>query len=239
MDIPLYLAMTSAEWENCNPIPKNAAWMACHFSPYSSGLSNVPKNIENSKLLIINDRIPPFHHSPEQIVTQLKEHIHHQKPEGVLLDFQQPKNPDIQEIALAIIKNFEHITAVTPTYAKNSQCPVFLPPVPYLQTCENYLKPWAGRSVWLETSFAPQYIKITDTGYWDIPAREMHSGKIHYDKNLCVKYQIKTTDKEIYFCLWRDWEANKNLLNRASLCGVKKSVALYQEYILTKNCPVN
>ena len=42
MAIRQYLAMTAAEMTQAGSLPRHAAWMACHFSPYSTGLTNLP-----------------------------------------------------------------------------------------------------------------------------------------------------------------------------------------------------
>ena len=52
MAITPFLAMTAAEIEHSTPLPPNVAWMACHFSPYGAGLSNLPKNLPAGSLLI-------------------------------------------------------------------------------------------------------------------------------------------------------------------------------------------
>ena len=72
MALTLYLAMTAAELQNCRQIPEHIAWMACHFSPYSSGISNVPVQLPAGSVLILNDRIPPQGHDPELVARQLQ-----------------------------------------------------------------------------------------------------------------------------------------------------------------------
>ena len=53
--IRLNLAMTAAEL-GAAPLPSHPAWMACHFSPYSTGLTNLPPKLPQDSLLILNDR---------------------------------------------------------------------------------------------------------------------------------------------------------------------------------------
>ena len=45
MAIRPFLAMTAAEIRGTETLPPKTAWMACHFSPYSTGLSNLPKDL--------------------------------------------------------------------------------------------------------------------------------------------------------------------------------------------------
>ena len=64
MAIPQYLAMTAAEMAGTAPLPRYMAWMACHFSPYSTGLTNRPAKLRQGSLLILNDRTPIHCHDP-------------------------------------------------------------------------------------------------------------------------------------------------------------------------------
>ena len=88
MALPLYLALTAAEFQNCSSLPEHAAWMACHYSPYGLGLSNIPKDLPQGSMLILNDRTPPCRHDPELIARQLGEIAERFQCGGVLLDFQ-------------------------------------------------------------------------------------------------------------------------------------------------------
>ena len=45
MAIGRYFAMTAAEIRGCSALPAGIAWMACHFSPYGTGLSNLPPEL--------------------------------------------------------------------------------------------------------------------------------------------------------------------------------------------------
>ena len=46
MGLPLYLAMTAAELSAAEALPRKMAYMACHFSLYGTGLSNIPEQLE-------------------------------------------------------------------------------------------------------------------------------------------------------------------------------------------------
>ena len=52
MAMDVFLAMTAAEICGNRNLPANLGWMACHFSPYGTGLSNLPKQLPPSSLLI-------------------------------------------------------------------------------------------------------------------------------------------------------------------------------------------
>ena len=76
MAIPQYLAMTAAEMAGTAPLPRYMAWMACHFSPYSTGLTNLPAKLHQGSLLILNDRTPIHCHDPERVCRELNSTLH-------------------------------------------------------------------------------------------------------------------------------------------------------------------
>ena len=81
MAMARYLAMTAAEMMGGAPLPGKTAWMACHFSPYSTGLCNLPAALPPGSLLILNDRTPIHGHDPERICRELV--VLWDKPMGV------------------------------------------------------------------------------------------------------------------------------------------------------------
>ena len=68
-----YLAMTPAEFNSVSQPPPDFAYMACHFSPYGTGLGNLPTVLPPESLLILNDRTPIHGHDPQRIFDQLKD----------------------------------------------------------------------------------------------------------------------------------------------------------------------
>ena len=93
MAIPQYLAMTAAEMALA-PLPPHPAWMACHFSPYSTGLTNLPPKLRQGSLLILNDRTPIHCHDPERVCRELNTALHRFGCVGLLVDFQNPVCPE-------------------------------------------------------------------------------------------------------------------------------------------------
>ena len=71
MAITPFLAMTATEMYRNTSLPEKTAWMACHFSPYGLGLSNLPKELPPGSLLIVDDITPPHGHDPVFIAEQL------------------------------------------------------------------------------------------------------------------------------------------------------------------------
>ena len=71
MVLPLYLAMTGREILAAQSAASRCAYMACHFSPYSQGLTNLPTSLPPSSMLILNDRTPICGHDPQRICGEL------------------------------------------------------------------------------------------------------------------------------------------------------------------------
>ena len=84
MAIRPFLAMTAAEIRNTAILPSRTAWMACHFSPYGRGLSNIPSVLEEGSLLILDDITPIRGHDPEVITQQLMQAMEHLRVSGIL-----------------------------------------------------------------------------------------------------------------------------------------------------------
>lgn len=72
MAIRPFLAMTAAEIRGTETLPSKTAWMACHFSPYSTGLSNLPKDLPPGSMVILDDITPIHGHDAEAIAAQLR-----------------------------------------------------------------------------------------------------------------------------------------------------------------------
>ena len=119
MVLPLYLAMTAAEIRANTDSPPNIGYMACHFSPYGTGLSNRPTHLPEGSILILNDRTPPCRHDPELIVRQLKALYEAIAPFGFLLDLQRPELQENSIIAKAITEALPCPVAVSDLYAKD------------------------------------------------------------------------------------------------------------------------
>ena len=103
MAINGYLAMTAAEIEHSTPLPPNVAWMACHFSPYTRGLSNRPKELPPGAMLILNDITPIHGHEANLVASQLLELVESLGSIGVLLDFQRAGYPDAADLAKVLV----------------------------------------------------------------------------------------------------------------------------------------
>lgn len=228
MAIKGYLAMTAAEFRWFSPKNQNIAWMACHFSPYGTALSNLPTALPENSLLILNDRTPICSHDPELITCQLALLVEKFSCSGLLLDFQRPGEPETAALVEHLLQHLPCPTSVSHLYAADLDCPVFLPPVPIDTPAEEYLTPWSGRDIWLEAALDGCTLELTESG---CPQKPL-SGPIrddHADEILCCHYQIEITPASAIFRLHRTEDDLHLLLRRAESCGVSHAVGLYQE----------
>lgn len=230
MVLPLYLALTAAEIARLSPLPDLYAYMACHFSPYTEGISNVPDSLPFGSLLILNDRIPCDHHSADLVAGQLAAAVDRLGCEGVLLDFERPPEEESRAIVRAIMHTLSCPVAVTEAYAANCSCPVFLPPPPLHILLSAYLAPWQGREVWLEAALCQERITVTKSGadfYPVFPTQQLDGG--FYDAKLHCNYRTAVSDAHITFTLFDTCESLKAKLEHAHSLGVARAVGLFQE----------
>lgn len=231
MAIKGYLAMTAAEIRNGDPLPQNIGWMACHFSPYAAGLSNIPQSLPEGSLLILNDRTPIHRHDPETISRQLENCIDRLGCTGLLLDFQRPGVDETAALTLALTQALSCPVAVSDVYAADLDCPVFLPPLPLHVPLKEYFAPWRGRDIWLEITPEGETVTVTADGatFSPLSGTEKLAGGFTDDTLYC-HYQISIAEEQAQFQLRRtadDWEA---LLAKAETMGVTTAVGLYQEF---------
>ena len=230
MPLPVYLAMTAAQFRQPEKFPSHPAWMACHFSCYGTGLSNCPEQLPENTLLILNDRTPVWNHDPELIVAQLREIAERNHSPGVLLDFQRQDVPATAEIARCIVESLDCPVAVADGYAADLICPVFLPPLPLHTTLQAYLAPWQGREVWLDIALNCQQMCVTEAGcQTSYPCSADHLDSDFLDEKLFCRYRSKTSEDKILFTLYRTPETLKALLAEAENTGVTTAVGLFQE----------
>ena len=228
MAIRQYLAMTATEMAHVSSLPHYAAWMACHFSPYSTGLTNLPTKLPPECLLILNDRTPIHGHEPERILRELEQLLHRFQCPGLLLDFQNPPCPETMELTEYLTAHLDVTMAVPPEYASDSGR-VFLPPVPTDVSVEDYLMKWQGREIWLEAALEGQNITLTPNGALYGPNRCRDFDFIHEASNLHCHYSMEEAADSIIFHTWRTPEDLEQLLLEAQRLGVTQSIGLYQE----------
>ena len=226
MAIERYLAMTGAEMASAAALPKKAAWMACHFSPYSTGLCNFPAALPKESLLILNDRTPICGHDPERVCRELKETISKLNCVGLLVDFLNPPNRESLALTSYLAANLPVSLGLPPEYAA-AGCAVFVPAVPTLTPVSQYLSRWQGQEIWLELALGGQTVALKADGAHFGENRFPRKGIIHADDALHCHYVIEEQQDAFIFHTWRTTEDLDALLEDAG--QIKLAVGLYQE----------
>lgn len=230
MAFPCYLAMTAAEFALTQARPDKLAWMACHFSPYGTGLSNRPEQLPKGAMVILNDRTPIHRHDPELVAGQLLETAEKTEAACVLLDFQRPDCPETAAVAQAIVQAMTCPVGVSKLYAGALSCPVFLPPPPLDQPLEAHLAPWQGREIWLEAALDAETITLTQEGPRFAPSNHWEGPETGFqDETLHCHYSVEIQTNQIRFTLFRTWADLKALFQTAAGLGVTQAVGLFQE----------
>ena len=232
MAITPFLAMTAAEMRNISVFPPKIAWMACHFSPYGLGLSNMPKDLPSNSLLIVDDYTPPSGHDPAFIAEQLSICIEALQCPGVLLDFQRRGCEEVAAIAKHLANALPCPVAVSECYADDLQCPIFLPSIPPSVPLEAYLAPWKDRNIWLELGLEGEILTLTEQGCQTTPLPHPDpEAEGFFDQTLHCHYSIETDETSARFTLWRTKNDLEELLTEAEEMGVTYAVGLYQELV--------
>lgn len=228
----IYLAMTAAEFAMQSPLPPYPTWMACHFSPYGTGLSNLPANIPEGTMLILNDRIPIRGHDPQRIAGQLLQICDDCKCSGILLDFQQPGNEETRDLVAFLAQtHFPCPVGVSEIYRQNTPGPVFLSPCPHHVSLSDHIASWQGREIWLDLAVDAETITLTESGstIHPLPLGEIPQNGF-YDSKLHCHYSIETGSDSARFTLWRTREDMEALTQEATKLGIQTFIGLFQEW---------
>jgi len=228
MPIPCYLAMTGGEFFSAERLPGSVAWMACHYSCYGTGLSNLPTELPGGSIIIVNDRTPPFSHDPSLITQQLLQLYEALQPFGFLLDFQRPELSENLAVAQAVTAALPCPVAVSELYAAEVSAPVFLPPPPTDMRPEAYLASWSSREVWLEVAPQTEVFTLTEEGCAvALGADRELSEPVFEEPALFCKYHWELRDGQAVFTLQRTKKEIDALLQNTE--GVALAVGLYQQ----------
>lgn len=229
MVLPLYLAMTAAEIQNHTRLPSNLAYMACHFSPYGTGLSNFPKNLPEGALLILNDRTPICGHDPVRITQELCGIAEEFSCRGILLDFQRPDAKEIPAVVRQICLDAPCPVGVSHLYTPDMDCAVFLPPIPPDTLPGDYLAPWVSRELWLDISAEGEILTLTENGAQTAPLPSDSCPNDGFPaSDLHCHYRIEA-DQEARFTLFRTRDDLLELITAVQRLGVTLCAGLYQE----------
>lgn len=230
MDIKCYLAMTAAELSSAPELPRHIAYMGCHFSSSGQGLSNLPVSLQSSTMVIIDDLMPPQSHDPQLIAAQLTRLVTDMNVSCFLLDFQRPNIPENRSITEYLTQALPCPVGVTPNYAVDLNCPVFLPPPPLHTSLKKYIAPWKEREIWLEAATDACEIIVTAEGstYSQIPEKPLEE-PCFYDAALHCRYHTEISEDHAVFTLHRGRQELLSLLQEAQSLGIKCAVGLYQQ----------
>lgn len=226
MPIPIYLAMTAAEFSLCDPLPEKIGYMACHFSPYGTGLSNCPAHLPPGSILILNDRTPIHGHDPQQVADTLAQLAERFRCAGILLDLQRPGIPEAAQVVHTVCAASSCPVAVTEPYCAHSACGVFLTPPLHLPL-ESFLAPWQGREIWLEAAIETAEYVVTEQGCAVQPLPCPPQAFPHRDDHAFCRYHIAAEKDRIVFSLQRSREEIAAMQNFPG--NVRCMVGLYQQ----------
>lgn len=229
MAIDCYLAMTAAEIASAPSLPQKLGYMACHFSPYSTGLSNFPQLLPPGAMLLLTDRTPIRGHDPELIGSQLSALIKADRCSSLLLDFQRGGCEETAQLVRHLTKVLPCPVAVSDTYGAELDCPVLLPPSPPDTPLADHLAPWKGREIWLELALDGLCITVTSGGSHFSPAPSDGSPLPFRDARLHCHYRTDISPDQAVFTLRRTPEDLASLLEEAEELGAALAVGLYQE----------
>lgn len=231
----IYLAMTAAEIDAAESLPERPAYMACHFSPYGTGLSNFPVRLPENSILMVNDRTPICGHDKELICRQLTQLLEQYRCNWVLLDLQRPDEPESRQLAAYLCDRLEDKIAVSDLYAQGLSCPVFLPPLPVGQSLSDHISPWAGREVWLDICCDAVSITVTGEGSTrsTIPCCDPDELPFCHDALHCG-YKTQVFDDRAVFTLCRNATHLPALIKEGKDAGITHFIGLHQELKTTR-----
>lgn len=225
-----YLAQTAGElWRNA-PIEEKLAYMACHFSLYNTGLSNVPSALPPGSMLILNDQIPICGHDPYRVKDQLELAIESLNCDSLLLDFQRPENEEAAALCRLLAAELHCPLGISHHYAGDLACPVFLPPPPLDLPLPESIKPWEGRRIWLEAALEAAEFTVTHDGCQISPLSYVQAQEETFiEETLHCRYRCQVDSEKVHFFLYRTADQLDALLKEADSLGIEKSIGLYQQ----------
>lgn len=228
MGLGCYLAMTAAEFSF--PLPPHTAWMACHFSSSSEGLSNLPERLPPDTMLILDDSTPFAGHDANRIKEELENVIKTHNCKYLLLDLQRPGDQDVAALCRQLTQSLPCPVIVSEDYGKDLCCPVFVSPPPLLTPLEDHLAPWEGRELWLEAALDRQVVMVTETGSSRFPCVDTDLTEPWFlEESLFCRYRWILEGRTARFTILRTKDDLSAMLNAAEVFGVKGAVGLYQE----------
>ena len=225
MALPVYLALTGAEFRLLPRKPAHLAWMGVSFAENGT-LGGFPEVFPPGGILTVNDAAPLPEKCPPEATIALQQWVERFRPSAVLMDMQ--RSGAAPEVLKALSEGLPCPVAVSAPYAHVLSGPVLLPPVPLYRDPEKFLAPWAGREIWLEISPLGQMVRLTKTGR-EIRFAPVAPAQAEFP-GPCSRYSIRKGSDSIEFRFWRTKEDTVALFSAAESHGVTKLFGLYSEY---------
>ena len=229
MGLTRFMALTAGELSRCNRLNFPVAWMACHFSPYHTGLSNLPEQLPPGSLIMINDSAPPYNHDSHKIAQQLQRLQQDLQPKGFVLDFQRPDFPENKALAEHLVDTLPCPVAVSDLYAQGLSCPVFLSAPPLAVPLDRHIKPWEGQEVWLEAVLSQETLTLTKDGCSREETFLTPDPLPHFNQKLHCQYDFTLEQSQAIFILRRTEQELYDLLHCAENMGITTAISLYQQ----------
>ncbi|MBR4864904.1 MAG: hypothetical protein IKU07_10030 [Oscillospiraceae bacterium] len=230
MDIKRYVAMTKAELATFPVAEDLPAWMACHFSSYGNGLSNIPDWLPAGSMIILDDRTPPCDHDTDVIAMQLNSLADKYKTDIFLLDFQRKNNHHTENIVKELTTKLRGKVGVTEAYAHCASCAVFITcPLPH-QSLPDKLSKWKTRELWLELATETEIITISkgNTTFERVNYSLLTETDL-YDEKLKSRYRAAVKENNAKIIIERTSEELSLLLQEAQSLGIKIAAGLCQQ----------
>ena len=225
-----YLALTAGELYGDAPTTEKLAYMACHFSLYTTGLSNLPEALPAGSMLILNDQIPISGHDPLHIIDQLQKTVEKNSCDSLLLDFQRPGSEETAQLCRLLASQIQCPLGISHHYAGSIDSAVFLPPPPLDMPLGEYLIPWKGRKIWLEAALeAAEFTVTTDGCRVSSLPYTLSQEETFIEETLHCRYRCEVSDDAVHFFLYRTADQLDALLEEATTLGIEKSIGLYQQ----------
>ena len=225
MALPVYLALTGAEFRLLPRKPAHLAWMGVSFTENGT-LGGFPEVFPAGGILTVNDSSPLPEKCPPEATIALRQWVERFRPSAVLMDMQ--RSGAAPEVMKALSKGLPCPVAVSAPYAHVLSGPVLLPPVPLYRDLEKFLAPWADREIWLEISPLGQIVRLTKKG------REICFAPVSPVQKECPgpcsRYTIRKGPDFIEFRFRRTSEDTAALFSAAEKHGVTRLFGLYLEY---------
>ena len=222
--------MTAAEIRSATSLPSRVAWMACHFSPYATGLSNLPEALPPGAVLMLNDITPIRGHDPQMIRRQLYDIAEENRCSVLVLDFQRHPSAETRDLVECLVADSVYPVVVSAAFGEKFSCPVLLPPCPAHIPLETHIAPWGERDIWLEVSRSQETIAVTASGA-TVSSQSfstLEEGGF-LEEALHCHYRIETASELVRFSLWRTDADIHALCAQGHALGVRGFLGLYQE----------